>query len=247
MAERHVHVPTADGRMQTFIAHPDGKGPFAAIVMYQNVGGLSDILRGMARRVAQAGYYCAVPELYYRLGTIVIDPDSNDEEILGLRKIASGSMRNDRVMTDTKSLLQYLDEDPSVKRGPKGTIGYCMGGRFSILAAEHFPEAFTASVSLFGTKLISDQPDSPHLKLDRLRGELYCGFAEHDHSMPLPMVEKFKHMLEQQSKAKFQVEVHPGTEHGYAFPGRRVYHKEASERSWERAFAMFGRQLTAGA
>lgn len=243
MTERHVHVQTPDGKMQTFIAHPDGKGPFPAVVMYQNVGGLSEILRGMARRVAESGYYCAVPELYYRLGTIVIDPDSHDEQIMGLRKIASGSMRNATVMEDTKALLEFLDKDPLVKPGPKGTIGYCMGGRFSILAAETFPETFTASVSLFGTRLITDAADSPHLKLERIRGELYCGFAEHDPSMPLPSVDKFKDLLQRQCKAKFEVEVHPGTEHGYAFPGRRVYQKEASERSWERAFAMFSRQI----
>ena len=246
MAERHVHVETADGRMQTFIAHPHGKGPFPGIVMYQNVGGLSDILRGMARRAAQAGYYCAVPELYYRLGTIVIDPDSHDELIMGLRRIASGSMRNDKVMEDTRSLLDYMDKDPLVKSGPKGTIGYCMGGRFSVYAAGTFPETFKATVSLFGTRLITDAPDSPHLKLAKIQGEVYCGFAEHDPSMPLPMVEKFKQLLEEQCKAKFQVEVHPGTEHGYAFPGRRVYHKEASERSWERTFAMFKRQIPTG-
>lgn len=243
MAERHDEVQTPDGKMRTFVAHPDGKGPFPAVVMYQNVGGLSDILRGMARRVAEAGYYCAVPELYYRLGTIVIDPDSHDEQIMGLRKIASGSVRNAKVMEDTKALLESLAKDPLVKPGPKGTIGYCMGGRFSILAAAHFPESFTATVALFGTRLITDAPDSPHLGLGKIRGELYCGFAEHDPSMPLPMVDKFKAMLEQQTKAKFQVEVHPGTEHGYAFPGRKVYHKEASERSWERTFSMFARQI----
>ena len=243
MQERHVHVATPDGKMETFVVHPDGKGPFPAVVMYQNVGGLSEILRGMARRVAQEGYYCAVPSLYYRLGTIVIDPDTRDEQVMALRKIASGSMRNAKVMEDTRALLDFMAQEPAVGRGPKGNIGYCMGGRFSVVAAATFPDVFKASVALFGTRLITDAPDSPHLLLDRIEGELYCGFAEHDPSMPLPMVEKFKQFLGQHCKAKYEVEVHPGTEHGYAFPGRRVYHKEAADRSWERAFAMFHRQL----
>jgi carboxymethylenebutenolidase len=37
--------------------------------------------------------------------------------------------------------------------------------------------------------------------------------------------------------------VHPGTHHGYAFPGRKVYHREASELSWKRTFDIFKRQL----
>ena len=118
-----------------------------------------------------------------------------------------------------------------------------MGGRYSICAAATFPDVFRASVSLFGTRLITDAADSPHLNLGRIQGELYCGFAEHDPSMPLPTVEKFSDLLRQHCKAKVEVEVHPGTEHGYAFPGRRVYHEAAAERSWERTFAMFDRQI----
>ena len=88
-----------------------------------------------------------------------------------------------------------------------------------------------------------EQPDSPHLALDRIRGEIYFGFAEQDHMMRLDRVERLKQLLERDCKAKWTVEIHPGTEHGYAFPGRKVYHEDASELSWERTFAMFKRQL----
>ena len=81
MRERNDFVETPDGRMEAFIAHPDGPGPFTSIVMYQNVGGLSDLMRAMARRVAAQGYYCAVPDLYYRLGKIVIDADKRSGDI----------------------------------------------------------------------------------------------------------------------------------------------------------------------
>ena len=43
--ERHIAIPTDDGTMETFIVHPDGDGPFPAVVMYQNVRGLSEQLR----------------------------------------------------------------------------------------------------------------------------------------------------------------------------------------------------------
>ncbi len=230
--------------METFIVHPDGAGPFPTIVMFQNVGGLSDILRGMARRVAQEGYYCAVPSLYYRLGTIVIDPDSKDEKVLALRKIASGSLVNGKVVEDTRALLEFVAQDGAARPGPKGTVGYCQGGRFSVLAAGHFPDEFKAAASLFGTQLITQKDDSPHLLLKKLQGEIYFGFAEHDHSAPPETVEQIRAGLEQ-CAVRSLVEVHPGTEHGYAFPGRVVYHKEASELSWQRIFDMYKRQIPA--
>jgi carboxymethylenebutenolidase len=68
MKERFVNVTTADGGMPVCIAEPAGTGPFPAVVMYQNVGGLSQVLIELARRVAANGYYCALPDLYYRLG-----------------------------------------------------------------------------------------------------------------------------------------------------------------------------------
>jgi carboxymethylenebutenolidase len=106
-----------------------------------------------------------------------------------------------------------------------------------------FSDRIKATTSLFGTQLMVEQPDSPHLALDRIRGEIYFGFAEQDHMMRLDRVERLKQLLERDCKAKWTVEIHPGTEHGYAFPGRKVYHEDASELSWERTFAMFKRQL----
>lgn len=244
MQERHVKVPTPDGEMETFVVHPDGAGPFPVVVMFQNVGGLSDILRGMARRVAQEGYYCAVPSLYHRLGTIVIDPDSKDEKVLALRKIASGSLVNGKVVEDTGALLTFIAQDKAARPGPKGTVGYCQGGRFAVLAAANFPAEFKATASLFGTQLITKAADSPHLALKNLQGEIYFGFAEHDHSAPPEVVAQIRSDIKQ-CAVKSLVEVHPGTEHGYAFPGRIVYHKQASELSWQRIFDMYRRQIPA--
>lgn len=36
-----------------------------------------------------------------------------------------------------------------------------------------------------------------------------------------------------------EVEIYPGTQHGFAFPQRPMYHKAAAERHWERLFALF--------
>ena len=106
----------------------------------------------------------------------------------------------------------------------------------------HYPEHFKASASLHGTTLISDRPDSPHLGVAKLRGELYCGFAEFDHYAPLPMVEQLGALLEP-CQVKYTREIHKGAEHGYALPDRDIFDKKAAERDWELIFAMFHRQI----
>jgi carboxymethylenebutenolidase len=243
MRERTATVATADGSMETFIAHPEGRGAYPAVIMYQNVGGLSELLRGMARRLAAEGYYCAVPDLYYRYGKIVIDPDDSTPEVMAVRKAVVSGMRNGRVMEDTRALLAFLDQDPMVRAGPKGAIGYCMGGRYCLLAAQNFPDRIRATSSLFPTLLMTEAEDSPHRHLDRIAGEVYFGFAEHDHSLSLADAAKFTELLKAQCRAKWEAEVHPGTEHGFAFPGRKVYHRDASELAWQKSFAMFDRVL----
>jgi len=78
--------------------------------------------------------------------------------------------------------------------------------------------------------------------LDRLRGELYCGFAEVDPYAPLSMIEELHTMLGK-CPVTYHQEIHQGSVHGYALPDRDIYHKAGANRDWEIIFAMFRRQL----
>ena len=129
-----------------------------------------------------------------------------------------------------------------MKPGAVGSIGYCMGGRHVMQVAVQYPDRFNASASLHGTALISDRPDSPHLGVAKLRGELYCGFAEFDHYAPLPMIAQLDDLLKP-CQVKYKHEIHKGAEHGYALPDRDIFDKKAAERDWELIFAMFHRQM----
>ncbi|MPZ58917.1 MAG: hypothetical protein GEU91_20985 [Rhizobiales bacterium] len=204
----------------------------------------------LARRVASIGYYCMVPDFYYRQGKVRstyinkkgerislnrLDKEEQDKVLAPLSKLADGM-----VVQDTGAILQFLREggDP-VKAKAIGAIGYCMGGRHVMQAAVTYPE-FKASASLHGTTLISDRPDSPHLRVNALQGEVYCGFAEFDHYAPLSMVEELGNLLKP-CAVRYTHQIHKGAEHGYALPDRDIFHKQAAERDWELIFAMFHR------
>jgi carboxymethylenebutenolidase len=244
--EHYLQVATPDGTMETFIARPDGEGPFPAVVMYQNVGGISRILLDLARRVAGQGYYCALPDLYYRLGKIVIDPDNRQPHVMAIRQAVLDSLSDKCVMEDTAELLKAIDADPRARKGVKGSVGFCMGGRFVVQAAATFPDVLVANGSLFGTRMITDAEDSPHKLLAQLRGAIYFGLAEHDYALPLPKAHEFIELLARDCTARYETEIHEGAHHGYSFPGRPVYQEKAAERSWEKIFAMFARELKGG-
>src|SRR5215472_791992 len=84
------------------------------------------------------------------------------------------------VVPDSEAILDFLGCGEPVRQGPVGSIGFCMGGRHVIAVAGAYPERFVAGASLHGTQLVSERDDSPHRLAERLRGELYCGFAEKD-------------------------------------------------------------------
>ena len=246
MTEKHVEIRTADGEMETFIAHPAGDGPFPVVVIYMDAPGIRDELRGFARRVADTGYYCMLPDMYYRRGRIRLDstrPMTDD-----LRREMFGHMRsltNALVMSDTEGLLRFLETEPAASGGAKGCIGYCMSGQYVMSAAGTFPQDFRATVSCYGVGLVTDAADSPHLLADRLEGESFFAFGARDEYVPTPVIDTLRKALETHD-VQHQIEIYPDTEHGFCFPERPgVYVEAAAEDVWSRTFEIFSRQLKA--
>jgi len=253
MHERHVEVATPEGRMDTFVTHPSGSGPYPAVVIYMDVWGVREELYDIARRIATVGYYCLVPDTYYRFGKVrhefrdqrgrMISMEALDEARKEQVRAPMRRLTDDMVVRDTAALLAFMDGAEPVERGAIGAIGYCMGGRHVLRVAGAYPDRFKACASLHGTRLVVDGDDSPHRSAMRATGELYCGFAGHDPYAPMSTVRTLAEVLTG-PELKYTYEVHKGTEHGYALPDRDIFHKQASNRDWELMFAMFRRQLT---
>ena len=77
-----------------------------------------------------------------------------------------------------------------------GCIGYCMSGRYVTTVAARFPNRFAASASLYGVGIVTDAEDLPHLLIDRIKGEMYFGFAETDEHVPANVVPTLKSALD---------------------------------------------------
>jgi len=117
-----------------------------------------------------------------------------------------------------------------------------MSGPYALAAAARYPERIAAAASFYGTWLVSDAVESPHLSLGRIKGEAYIACAEHDELAPLPMVDELRALFEASGCAG-ELEVYPGVHHGFAFPQRWCYDKLAAERHWERLIALYRRRL----
>jgi carboxymethylenebutenolidase len=245
MIDQQIEIPTKDGHLTTFISHPERNGPHPVIIFYMDAPGIREELRDMARRLATSGYYVMLPNLYYRsdvmeLGPLPPDPESPERKRM-FQLMASINIP--LVMEDTRALLAYADGQSAAAADIVGSVGYCMSGRYAINAATQFPGRVKAAASIYGVHLATDQPDSPHLAGQKTKAELYFGCAETDIYAPMEIIEKVKHSM-QQDGANAEVEIYPGTDHGFAFPKRPVYNKDAAERHWERLLALYRRNLS---
>jgi carboxymethylenebutenolidase len=241
MLERQIDIPTADGATTTFVVHPDRGGPHPPILFFMDAPAIREELRDMARRLASCGYYVVLPNLYYRAGVMELGPLTDEaarERMFGLMNGLSISM----VMSDAQGLIDFIDADPAARSGGIGALGYCMSGQFAINVAASFPTRIAAAASMYGTFLVTDKANSPHKVAKATKAELYFGCAETDRWAPLEMVEELRTSLADQGE-RIEVELYPKVEHGFAFPQRAAYNKDAAERHWERLAALYRRQL----
>ena len=246
MIERTFDIPTPDGAMNTFSVRPDDGGPLPVVLMLMDAPGVREGLREICRRISLSGYCVLLPNLYYRTSRDFVcgptrdhpDAEANRTRMSGLMK----SISNAKVAADTGVILDRLPSMPDAKPGKIGLVGYCMSGAFVTAAAAKHPDHIACFASFYGTQLITDGTDSPHLMLSDITSEGYFAFAEQDIHVPLSDVAKFEELL---AAAPFpsRAETEAGTHHGYAFSDRGSLHEAAREKHYERMLALYRRHI----
>jgi carboxymethylenebutenolidase len=182
MLEKIVDIKTPDGILNSYAYYPDEGGPFPVVVYYHDAAGAREAHADACRRIAAAGYYVLMPNLYYRqFRCIDIDVDRFSDPAYADKTALMFSLSTDlsvsMVMRDTKAVLAFLDTETHARRGKIGLLGYCMSGRFVYRGAGEFSERVASAISMYGNRLVDDAPDSPHLLTHQIKGEMYFGFA----------------------------------------------------------------------
>jgi carboxymethylenebutenolidase len=241
MMESLCDISTTEGRMKTFITHPEQGGPFPVVLFYMDSFGIREELRAMARRVAAAGYLVVLPDLHYqRTGQQTATREGFDVDG-PLHHTPHLSIQG--VMQDTAALLACVAAEPKANANLIGAVGYCMSGAFVLAAAGTFPDRIKCAASIYGVNLLTERADSPHLLAGRTRGELYFACAENDEYAPRKVMEQLEEYLGR-SGANYRLEWYPGAQHGFAFVERQdAYDRVSAERHWERLLDLLERNL----
>jgi carboxymethylenebutenolidase len=202
----------------------------------------------MADRIAAWGYTVLAPHTLYRSGTAAETSPAGDllapgarEEFFRHAGKRIAELTPDRVARDLPVYLEALRGHSGSRA--VGVVGYCMGARLAVRAANLDPDV-VAVAGFHGGGLVTDDPESPHAGLPAARAEFVFGHADHDRSMPPAAVETLGRALAAAGLTA-KNEIYPGSPHGYTMKDTSMYHEPGAERSFEELRDLLGRALRA--
>jgi carboxymethylenebutenolidase len=243
---QEVAIPTPDGDARAYSFHPDGKGPWPAVIFFMDAPAIRPALFQMCERLASNGYFVLLPDMFWRAGPyapINMAEAFKDEEsrraIFGKFMASTDPVRSSR---DTGAFLDWLAKQPEVKGDKVGITGYCMGGGLSLRAAGDYPDRVIASAGFHGGRLATDAPDSPHLLAPKIKAKVYVGGADEDAGFPPEQADRLREALTA-AGVENTVEIYAGAKHGYAPPDMPAYNEAASERHWREMLKLFDEKL----
>ena len=196
---QQVAIPTPDGDARAYTFHPEGKGPWPAVIFFMDAPAIRPALFKMCERLASNGYYVLLPDMFWRAGPyepINMAEAFKDEEtrraLFGKFMASTDPVRSTR---DTGAFLDWLAKQPEVKGDKVGVTGYCMGGGLSLRAAGEFPDRVIASAGFHGGRLATDAADSPHLLAPKIKAKVYVGGADEDAGFPPEQADSLRDAL----------------------------------------------------
>lgn len=246
MSKTEVSIQTRDGAARAFTFTPStGEGPWPGVIFYMDAPAIRPALFEMSQRLADAGYFVLLPDMFWRAGPYEpIDMKSikSDEERRAIFGKFFATTSPEKGMSDTAAFLDFLSAQPLVKGTKVGVTGYCMGGSAVLRAAGNFPDRVAAVGAFHGGNLATDAEDSPHLLAPKIKAKVLVAGADMDRGFDDAQCERLDAAFKA-AGVDAEVTIYRGAKHGYAPPDMPVYDKEASERHWRELLALFAGTL----
>lgn len=196
---------------------PHGKGPFPALVVIHEWWGLVPWVKEQAARLADQGYVTLAVDLYR--GKATDSPEVAHELMRGLPE--------DRANRDLLAAVEYLKSRKDVKADRIGSIGWCMGGGYSLDLAIADPN-LAADVINYG-HLATDPA-----RLRQIHAPILGLFGAKDQGITPADVHKFEQDLKQMGK-KIDVVIYPDAGHAFENPNNKAgYRPEDAADAWQR-------------
>jgi len=211
-----VSYKSGDDTVKGILYAPEGNGPFPAIVVIHEWWGLNDWVKEQASKLSDQGYVTLAVDLYR--GKVAENSDMAHELARGLPE--------DRAGRDLRAAVSFLREQPNIKKDHIGSIGWCMGGGYSLQAALVVPD-LAATVINYGH--LVTEPES----LNRIHAPILGIFGGKDQGITAEDIGQFEAALKKRGR-KIEVKIYPDAGHGFENPNNKTsYRADDATDAWK--------------
>jgi carboxymethylenebutenolidase len=225
-----IEFKRPDGKsVNGYLAEPAGAAKAPGLVVIQEWWGLNDQIKGVADKLAKAGYRALVPDLYR--GKTAVDAKEANHLMTGLNFA-------DAAGQDIRGAVQYLKTTGSPK---VGVTGFCMGGALTILSAVNVPE-MDAGVIWYG------YPPLEYVDASKIKVPLLGHWATQDQAFAIGGVDELEKKL-RAANVKFEFHRY-NAKHAFAnetADQKKLemlkYDPKAAELAWKRTMDFLAKHL----
>lgn len=224
--------------IQAYLARPEGGGPRGGVVVIHHMPGYDRATKEITRRFAELGYDAICPNLYWREA-----PGAAPDDAAAVAR-ARGGVPDERLVGDVGGAAAHLRTLPT-SNGKVATIGFCSGGRHSVLAACNLD--VDAAVDCYGAFVTGTPPEGVPLRnlvdqLPHLRAPLLGLFGREDQYPSPAHVAELRDILAAHGKT-FEEHSYPDAGHAFFAVDRPSYRVAAANDGWQRIQAFYGKYL----
>jgi carboxymethylenebutenolidase len=231
-----VSIPAGDGvNLRGYRAHPAGNGPFPVVLVAAEIFGLNPYIKDVTRRLAKAGYYAIVPDLYTRKADLT--KISTIAEIMPI----VNSKYDTELIADYDATVAFAKASGKADVGRMAITGFCRGGRTTLVYAAANPK-LKAAVAWYGPVGGQASEFTPKTAMDRaaeIKVPVLGLYGAKDAGIPAASVEKFFDALKA-AGTPAELVMYPDSGHGFHADFRADnYRKADAEDGWNRMLAWF--------
>jgi len=221
-----VTFPSGPDTIAGYLAAPDSPGQHPALVVIHEDWGLTGWVKAQTRRLAGQGYVALAVDLYR--GQVAHDPELAYELMVGTPA--------ERAFRDMEAAIHFLTARAEVNKEKIGSIGWSMGGKWSLLLAVHDP-FLAACVLNYGA-----MPTNP-ADIEKIHAPVLGIFGREDRTIPVSDVEAFEDAMNSAHKS-IDIEIYPRVGHAFENSDYKLgYHEAAAEDAWQRTVAFLDQHM----
>ncbi|HXH31400.1 MAG TPA: dienelactone hydrolase family protein [Bacteriovoracaceae bacterium] len=226
----YLTAETPDGLLDIYTASASTQEKLPVVLVLQEAFGVNAHIKNICHRFAGAGYLAMAPELFHRSGRHLQVEYGDRKNFMPLM----GNLCNEEIIQDLKHTLHLLAQLPGADPRRVSTVGFCMGGFASVLAAQNFN--LQGMVSFYGAGLVQARDGIGLKPIAHELGKVKCRslffFGGKDASIPPHEVRALKEKLKTE-KVPFDEITFENSDHGFFCDERKTYDQDAAAEAWK--------------